>query len=168
MRLSFFLVAGLALIAFVALGSATAPEEPAQDDELRRLLKARLEAAWGEMEATTALYKGGRVSLTDTCAAIQRFSKAGRGAAQTSAYRLKVCAYAFQTAKTIEEVTKAKYESDAEPVQAIKLATYTRLDMEIKLHAARQSDASARARSKADDSDLPPLPPPAAPTKQST
>jgi hypothetical protein len=159
MRLSLAVLAGLALVGVASLGGATAPDEPAKDEELRRLLKERYEAAWGEMEARTALYNAGRVSLTDTCDAIRRFSTAGVEAAKTSAYRVKVCERAFEGAKAIEESVKGKYGNGVEPIHAMKLATYVRLDMEIKLHEARKAADAENARHKLDDSDLPPITP---------
>src|SRR5262245_23089177 len=120
MRLSFALLAGLGLVGLASLGGATAPEEPGNDEELRRLLKERYEAAWGEMAARTALYNAGRVSLSDTCDAIRRFSTAGIEAARTRAYRVKVCERAFEGAKTIEESVKGKYENGVEPIHAMK------------------------------------------------
>jgi hypothetical protein len=159
MRLALIALGAVALLALGSLRGAGVPEEAARNEELHRLLKARYEAAAAEMEATTALFKGGRVSLNVACDAIQRFSSAGIGAARTQGYRLKVCEHAFGVAKEVEDVTRSKFESDVEPVQAMRLATYTRLDMEIKLHEARRAEAAQRVRGTADDGDLLPLPP---------
>jgi len=165
MRLSLIALAGIGLILLTSLGGATAPDEqaaPAAKGELRNLMVKRYEAAMGEMESRAALYAPGRVPLDDVCAAIQRFSNAGLQVATTPAYWLKLCEYAFERAKTIETIVKDKYENEVEPIQVMKLATYTRLDIEIKLHEARTvADAAAgKAGTKSGDSDLPPLNPP--------
>jgi hypothetical protein len=158
MRLSLLASASAALFIFVSIVSAAAPDVPANDDELRRLMIERFEAAWGEMEARTALYNAGRVSLSDTCEAIQRFSKAGMEVARTPTYRVQVCELAFENARAIEDSVKKKFENQVEPVQAMKLATYTRLDMQIKLHQLLKAEAAEKAANKLDDKDLPPLP----------
>ena len=160
MRLSLFALAGIGLIVAASLGGGRAPEQkaaPADKDELRRLMVERYGAAWGEMEARAALYNAGRVSLQDTCDAIRRFSSAGLEAAKTREYRLTLCEYALEQAQKIEESAKRKYEADVEPIQQFKLATYTRLDMEIKLHQVRAEAEAEKAGMKPDDSDLPPI-----------
>jgi hypothetical protein len=160
MRLSLFAIAGIGLIVVASLGGATAPDEqaaPAEKAELRRLMVERYEAAWGEMEARTALYNPGRVSLDDVCDAIRRFSSAGLEVAKTHEYRLTLCEYALEGAQKIEESVKRRYEAEVEPIQAFKLATYTRLDMEIKLHQVRAEAKEDKADKKADDSDLRPI-----------
>jgi len=161
---------GLALVGLASLGGATALEvaAPARDEVLRKLLVARYEAAAGEMEAKTALYSGGRVSLTDTCDAIRRFSAAGLEVAKTPAYRMQLCERAFQRAKAVEESVKRKFENGLEPIQAMKLATYTRLDMEIRLHETRKSASLQAAGDPSDDKDLPPLNINAPPVKSET
>jgi hypothetical protein len=177
MRLSIFAFAGLVLFTVVSLGSGSAPDKapmppdkpegievkatpiPERDEELRRLLKGRYEAAAGEMAARTALFNGGRESLSDTCDAIRRFSTAGMEMAETQADRLKICEQALESAKAIEDAVKRKFESDLEPVQAMKLATYTRLDMEIKLHLARKAAGAEKLENRPANKDLPPIPP---------
>jgi hypothetical protein len=165
MRLSLLAFAGLALIAIVSLAGGTAPDDVAEDDELRTLMKERYEASAGEMAARMEVYRAGRESLPDTCDAIQRFSAAGIEVARTPAYRVKVCERAFDEAKAIEDSVKTKLESNAESTQAMKLATYTRLDMQIKLHKARRAEAAHKTRDKLDDRDLPPLLPPVGETE---
>ena len=165
---SFIALGGLALLALVSLGGAAAPDDEADDEELRTLMKERYEAAWVEMEARIPLYAAGRVALDDTCDAIRRFSTAGLAVARTPAYRVQVCERAFENARAVEDTVKLKFDSGVEPVQAMKLATYTRLDMEIKLHKARQAEAADKARSKLDDSGLRPFVPPIAKAKADT
>jgi hypothetical protein len=174
MRLSIFTIAGLALVVVASLGTANEPDKapvpagqtetieikvtpiPARDDELRKLLKSRYEAASAEMEATTALYSGGRVSLQDTCDAIRRFSTASVEMAETPIERAKQCQRAFESAKAVEDLTKRKFEQGVEPVQASALATFTRLDMEIKLHLACKEAGIGKDEAK---KLLPPNPP---------
>jgi len=160
MRLSLLAIAGIGLIVAASLGVLAAPDEkaPAADkDELRRLMVERFFAASAETEARSALYNAGRVSLQDTCDAIQRFSRAGLEVAKTREYRLTLCEYALEHAQKIEESVKRKFEADLEPIQQFKLATYTRLDMEIKLHQVRAEAGAEKADKKSDDSDLPPI-----------
>ena len=57
---------------------------------------------------------------------------------------------------------KNKYDHEVEPIQSLKLATYTRLDMEIKLREALKAEGADKtgtdsSRSYLDDSDLPSL-----------
>ncbi len=134
-----------------SLGGATAPDEqpaPAKRAELRRLMVERYEAAWAEVEVHSALFNAGRVSLHDTCDAIRRFSSAGLDVAKTHEYRLTLCEYALDVAQKIEQSVKRKYETDVEPIQAMKLATYTRLDMEVKLHQVRDEAGADQADKK--------------------
>jgi hypothetical protein len=160
MRLSVLAIAGIGLVVAASLCVLAAPDEkaPAADkDELRRLMVERFFAASTEMEARSALYNAGRVSVQDTCDAIQRFSRAGLEVAKTREYRLTLCEKALEHAQKIEESVKRKYETELEPIQQFKLATYTRLDMEIKLHQVRAEAGAEKADKKADDSDLPPI-----------
>jgi hypothetical protein len=160
MRLSLFTIAGIGLIVVASLGGATAPDEqaaPAEKAELRRLMVERYEAASAEMEARAALYNAGRVSLDDVCDAIRRFSSAGLEVAKTHDYRLSLCEFALEQAQDIEKSVERKYAADVEPIQALKLATYTRLDMEIKLHQIRAEEKGDKADKKADDGDLRPI-----------
>lgn len=141
MRRTFFAIGVVVTCLMASLNHANEPagDNPkANDSEIRGLLKRRYEAALGETEATMALYHSGRVSLEQTCGAIQRFSTAATEMAETAAERVKQCQRAFEFAKSVEATAKAKHEADVEPVQAMKLATYTRLDMEIKLHQAQR------------------------------
>jgi hypothetical protein len=158
-RLFLLALAGLTIVVFASWGGAAAPDDVDQDAELRGLHKARLEAVTADVEATAALYRGGRVSLERVCDAIGRYSTAGIEAARTPAYRVKVCERAFESAKAIEDLAKGKFEAEVEPIQSMKLATYTRLEMEIRLHKARNAQKAQQVRSKLDDSDLPPLAP---------
>ena len=160
MRLSLLVLAGFAMVAYASLGGAAAPDERAPDDDLRQLMRERYEAAAKEMNARIEIFPTGRIALSDACDSIQRFSKAGVEVARTPAYRLKVCERAFESAKKIEDAVKAKLEASAETVESMSLATYTRLDMEIKLHHARQAHAAHETRAKLNDGDLPSLSPP--------
>jgi hypothetical protein len=161
MRLSLFAIAGIGLIVAASLGVLAAPDEkaPAADkDELRRLMVERYGAASGEMEARSALYNAGRESVEDVCDAIRRYSSAGLEVAKTREYRLTLCEYALEHAQRIEESVRIKFDKGLEPIRAMKLATYTRLDMEIKLHQVRAESGAEKADEadkKADDSDLP-------------
>jgi hypothetical protein len=91
------------------------------------------------------------------CDGIRRYSSAGLEVAETHKYRLTLCEYALEKAQNIEKSVKRKFEIAEEPIQALKLATYTRLDMEINLHQVRAEADADKTDKKADDSDLPPI-----------
>jgi len=160
MRLSLLAIAGIGLIVVASLGGAAAPDDkagPEEKAELRRLMVERYEAAWAEMEARVALYNAGRVSLESVCDVIRRFSSSGLEAAKTHDYRLTLCEHALEQAQKIEESVQRKYDKGTEAIYVLKLATYTRLDMEIKLHQVRAEAEAEKAGKKADDSDLRPI-----------
>jgi hypothetical protein len=159
MRLSLLVLAVFAMVAYASLGGAAAPDESTPDENLRQLMRERYEAAAKEMIARIEIFPTGRMPLSDTCDSIQRFSNAGLEVARTPSYRLKVCERAFESAKKIEDAVKVKFETDAETVESMSLASYTRLDMEIKLQKARQAHAAHETRAKLNDGDLPPLSP---------
>src|SRR6476661_7263419 len=120
-------------------------DEKTNDKVLWELLFDRYAAAYVEMEARTALYNAGRVTLADVCAAITRYSVSGLELAKTPAGRLAICEQAFKEAKEIEKAAEAKYKHDIEPVQQLMLATYTRCDMEIKLLKAKKEKAADKS-----------------------
>jgi hypothetical protein len=156
MRLSLFAVAGLILFAVVSFSRA-APDLRAEGGDLSRLLQERYEAVLAEMEAKHALYRGGRVPLESLCDTVQRFATAAAEMADTPAERLHQYERAFDIAKDIEALVKQKFEKEVEPVQSMRLATYTRLDMEIKLRLARGAAGVERSQKKS-GKDLPPAP----------
>src|SRR4051794_35574417 len=98
MRLSLITFAGLASLALAVSGGAPAEQV---DNELRRLQKARFEAAVVEMEATIALYDSGRASLAASCESIKRFSESGLQVARTGKYRRTVCERAAEIARSL-------------------------------------------------------------------
>lgn len=128
--------------------------EADDDKQLSNVLFDRYAAAYVEMDARTALYNAGRVTLAEVCAAITRYSTAGLELAKTPAGRVAVCEQAFKEAKKIEEAAEAKYKAEIEPVQQMMLATYTRCDMELKLHKAKKEKAVDKS---GDESEVPRL-----------
>lgn len=143
MRLSLIAIAGLiglgiALLVGTSVTNGQVAPQP-KDEVLRQLLKNRREASAMEVEAKHALYRAGRVQLDSMCSAIERFATASVEAAGTPAERVKAYQEAFSFAKDIEDAVRQNYERDVEPVQALKHASYTRYDLEIKLYLARNA-----------------------------
>jgi hypothetical protein len=113
------------------------PDVP--DKALQDLLERRVEAAHKALQTIVALYGTGRTSAESVFTSLERFTDAGIEAAQSPAERVTHCEAALRMAKVIEEAVIAKHKAEVEPDQIVALATYTRLDTEIKLHRARKS-----------------------------
>ena len=149
-------VAGAFLLSVILVGGAGAqqaarPKAEAQpftfttleildtDGELQRLLKQRYNAAGEDLEARSALYRAGRVSLEETCASLGRFTKASLELAATPVERVHELDRALAAARSVEAIVEEKYKFEVEPVQAFKHARYVRLDLEIQLYRAREA-----------------------------
>src|SRR5262245_1191730 len=142
---------GSMLLAGVAGGQKPAPkadpqlftfttlEVPESDGQLQRLLKQRYNAAGEELEALTALYRGGRVNLDNVCASIERFTKASLELSENPVERVAKLDRALIVARNIEEIVNEKFSFDVEPVQAVKHDRYVRLDLEIQLLRVREA-----------------------------
>ena len=109
------------------------------DRELQSLLNQRYEAAKREAESHAALYRGGKSAIDYACDSIGRLANAGIEAAETPEDRVKRCEAALKMAREVEESVTDKFKNEVEPVQAVARASYTRLDIEIKLHRARKA-----------------------------
>jgi hypothetical protein len=108
------------------------------DGALRKLLKARYNAAGEDLEARVGTYLGGRVDLGDMLACIERFAKAGVDVGESPAEQAAKLEIALNFAKKVEAIVKSKHEHEIEPVQSLKHATVVRLGLEIQLHRARE------------------------------
>src|SRR5262245_29708629 len=80
------------------------------DGELPKLLKQRFNAAGEELEAQSALYVNGRVSLEAVLASVERFTKYGLELKETPALQLQHLEQALLAAKKIEEIVRVKHD----------------------------------------------------------
>jgi hypothetical protein len=109
--------------------------------QLQRLLKERLETATKEVADRKALFQGGRMTLSDVAAAIQRQAQAGVEASTDPAEQIKHREAAFQAAKEIEALVREKFENSVESKWALQFAIGERLTAEIELLRARHKAA---------------------------
>lgn len=113
-------------------------ETPDSDGELTRLLKQRYNAAGAELAEKSLVYLGGRLSLSEVAASLERFAKAGCELNQTPAEQIQHLEKALRAAKNLEAIVRAKVSYETEPGHALKHATVVRLGLEIQLHRARE------------------------------
>ena len=116
------------------------------DSELRRLLKQRYNAAGEELRARAMLYGGGRTSLEDLAACVERFTKAGAELAESPVEKVKELELAHNAAQWIEAIVSEKFEHGVESVQAMKHVKVVRYDLEIQLYRARELVKAAASK----------------------
>jgi hypothetical protein len=127
-------------------GAGAEPVQPAaiapvaideREEELPKLLKRRHNAAVAETRAIEGLYTQGRVLIYQVLASQQRLAAAGTAMSKTPAERLTYAAWALDSAATHEDIIRARFEAQFEPVQTMYHATAIRLTREIDLADAQ-------------------------------
>ena len=108
------------------------------DPELQSLLSQRYEAAKREAELQVDLYCHGGGALDLACGSLSRVATSGVESAESSDECLKRCEAALKMAKKVDDTVVDRFRNEIEPAQALALANYTRLDVEIRLHRARK------------------------------
>jgi hypothetical protein len=118
----------------------------AGDDELRRLLKERYNAALDEANAHWQQFLAGREPQEQLVGCFGRLRDAGLPVHEKVADRL-----AFQQAyvdllREVEKISQAKYDAGRVPVAELYHARYLRLDAEIRLLQLRQDLAPPKKK----------------------
>ncbi len=131
-----------------ALLSAKSLKEDPQDDELRKLLKARYNEAVSEAKAyyeQEQLANRNAVELTRNedyrYRMLQRVVQAGLDLCDTPAEKIALLKQYLEVTKEDEKRTQARYDAHRIPIGDLNRARYERLDAEIRvLRAKREAD----------------------------
>ena len=138
---------GVELPAFL---SAQPLKEDSKDDELRKLLKARYNAALGELKG---LYKERLLpgvdrldNLDDLYGPWQRLVQAGLELCDTPVEKVAVLTPYVEMTKETEKTEQARYEAGRVTITSLHRARYQRLDAEIQLLRAKREADKAKAK----------------------
>jgi len=107
------------------------------DDEMERLLKNRYNAGLAEFKLRLAFWVGGRASLDDCLACLQRYSRAASELSQP-ADRIAKLELALGAAKFLEPMIRTKIAHGNEPITLGEYAKFVQADVEIELLRARR------------------------------
>ena len=111
----------------------------AGDDELRRLLKERYNAAVGELHDRTKEFLAGRGTLEYLFDAHRRLTRAGLEVYEKPADRVALLQKNLDQAKEVEKVNQARFDAGRIASQDLHRSRYFRLDAEIELLRARRA-----------------------------
>jgi hypothetical protein len=128
--------------------NAKSVEVKGADDDLRRLQKARYNAALDEGKARFNEYLAGRGGLEKLMAAARRVLESGLELNTGAADRIQLRVQLLELAREVEKISQAKYEAGRLPVAEMARARYLRADAEIQLLQARRDAAQGKGKAK--------------------
>jgi hypothetical protein len=116
------------------------PMEPAKgDDELRKLLKERYNAALDEVQVRHKQVLGGIGSVSAMALAGRRLLKARLALCDKPAERVPVYEEHLELAREVEKIQKARHDAGQVSVADWDEARFYRLDLEIELLRAKKA-----------------------------
>jgi hypothetical protein len=130
----------------VHLALKPADAEP-QDDELRKLLKARYNEALDELKERSdqlflkGIELGGFAQVFDSA---NRFVRAGLELREKPAERVEILTQVLELARTAEKLAQSYFNANKLSSQDLHYARYSRLDIEIQLSRARRNAQKAK------------------------
>jgi outer membrane protein TolC len=121
-----------------AVLSAKPLKAEAGDDELRKLLKERYNAALEEMQARYAEFQAGRITLDMLHEAAQRVLDSQVALTDKPAEHVRIYEQQLELARDVERATQLHYDAGRKTIAELARARYVRLDVEIKLVVAKR------------------------------
>jgi RNA polymerase sigma factor (sigma-70 family) len=114
--------------------------KPDGGDRLKKLLKERADTALEEWDARNKEFLAGRATLDSVHGAARRLRDAQLELSETKEERLAALGKYLQLMKAVEEVQQARYDAGRIPIQDLKESKYYRLEAEILLERAKNSN----------------------------
>src|SRR5262245_4878369 len=123
------------------------PVKPAPgDDELRKLLIARYNAAVAEMEARVQEFRTGRGAVDDFLGVARRLLDSGLALSDNPAERLALREKFLAFAIELEKMQKARFEAARIGPAELDSARYLRLDAEVQVLQAKRKAATQQPK----------------------
>lgn len=117
-----------------------------KDDELHKLLKARYNAALGEVQGMYHLYQAGRSSLELLPDAGHRLVLSGLELCETPAEKIELLSQVVELYKGVESLAQARYQAARGTEVDIHRTRYHRLDAEIQLLRVKTEAANEKKK----------------------
>jgi hypothetical protein len=115
------------------------PLEPAkEDDDLRKLLKARYNVAVRGLQARLQEFEAGRSTVEALFAAFRNVHDSQLELCEKPADQIGTRELYFELAKVVEKIVEAQFEAKRIGAGALEDARYVRLDAEIQLLKAKR------------------------------
>jgi hypothetical protein len=113
-------------------------KEDPKDDELRKLLKARYNAAVAEMKARFKEFEAGRGRVDSMLGASKRLLESGLELSAGPNDRIKLLEQFLEMAKEAERIKQVLVDEGREAPTELHEARYLRIDAEIRLLRAKR------------------------------
>jgi hypothetical protein len=114
-------------------------EEDPNDDELRKLIRARYNTAVLEVQHARQLFLGGRVTFDNVASAGQRLVQAGLEYHRSPAERGELLSQYVELTREYERAIESKVNNGVEGHQVLYQARFERLNAEIQLLRFKQT-----------------------------
>jgi hypothetical protein len=116
------------------------------DDELRKLLIARYNAAVAEMAARFKEFQAGHCSLESMADAARHIVNSGLELSDKPAEQLELREKFLELEKEIEKIAQARFEAGRIPPADLERARYERLDAEVQVLKAKRKAGTQQPR----------------------
>lgn len=116
------------------------------DDDLRKLLKARYNEAISEVQQGYEQYEAGRISFDSLFDSVERLTRSGLELYERPAEKVESLTRLLEFAKELEKVVQRKNELGASTERDLHRARFSRFDIEIQLTRMKREADPNRAK----------------------